>query len=275
VSSAPVSTPRLPTLDEVRANVPLDGAVCAYVSGATGSGWEHPASDLDLYVVSLGPPKGAWERVRAQAGLHEDAAVVPRLSVSSRGRRWDVEYWTEQQMGGVVSRFFDPYWAAHLREDPPFDDLDVEFLHRVRTAIPLLGADWLAGFVEDVDWDGIRRVLLERRLDAVDAYLEEALGLLAHGDVPGALLAAREAFVYVVDALTVNCGFLSVKRKWRARRMAELQPPELPFEEYWNYEIMAGYTAASAGRWIEGLVRRCRELVLTVPLALPSVVITH
>src|SRR5919204_324526 len=49
-------------------------------------------------------------------------------------------------------------------------------------------------------------------------------------------------------------GVLSVKAKWRARRVAEVQPPGLPWDDYWAVETFRGYEPEHGREWVETVV---------------------
>jgi hypothetical protein len=253
-------------LEEILAATPLpEDTLCVYAAGATAVGWGHARSDLDVYVVSRSRPRVAWDHL-AETGVdvEHDDAVVPRLSPLVDGVQAEIEYWQAEQVDAVFARFFDVHWAAGIREDPPFTDADIEFAHRLRTGLPLAGADWLETLRSSIDWRGLERVLVRRRMDAADGYLDEALGLLERGDEASAALSAHVAFGYVVDALTIQAGVLSVKAKWRARRVAELEPAELPWDDYWSVETFRRYEPERGRAWVEAVVGRCRALMLEV-----------
>ena len=256
----------VPGPDEILAATPLpDDMLCVYAAGATAVGWGHARSDLDVYVVSRSSPRVAWNRLaELGADVEPDEAVVPRLSPLVEGVQAEIEYWRADQVDAVLARFFDAHWAAGIREDPPFTDADVEFAHRLRTGLPLVGADWLDSRRSSVDWRALERVLVRRRMDAADGYLDEALGLLEHGDEDTAALSAHVAFGYVVDALTIQGGVLSVKAKWRARLVAEVRPPALQWDDYWAVETFRGYDPEHGREWVETVVARCRALMLEV-----------
>ena len=67
-----------------------------------------------------------------------------------------------------------------------------------------------------------------------------------------------------VDALLIDAGELCPGPKWRARRLQEVRPDALPWDEYWAVETMRAYAPERARSWIEDTMDRCRRLMLEI-----------
>jgi hypothetical protein len=259
----------LPTLATVRERCPVpDDTLCIYAAGSSVSGWSHRNSDLDLYVLTRAhalPAVLATAEAPIDKAQLDEAEATPRVSVAARDgeRQWDVEYWSVDQLDEVFARFSDPLFAAALVEDPPFTDADVEFAHRLRTGVPLLGAAWLEQRRSHVDWAQVCRAVVQRKLDIVDSLVHEALGLLEDDEIADAALTMHVAFGHAVDAITLRDGILSVKPRWRAARVRAIASRDLPWDVYWKHETMAGFHADPRG-WVLATGETCRELLLEI-----------
>ena len=250
----------LPSLADVMAAIPVpEDAVCVYLSGSLLAGWGHRASDVDVYVVSrtAADVPDAWAGPR---NLSVDPPRVPIYLLTVGRLLWDVEYWTEDQARQLLG-LFDP----DREPQPRFTEPDVDTLYRLHIGRPLLGADWLAEQRDELARSTFRARLVARSVDSADNLLEDALGMLASGDVPSATLAVREAFGAVVDALLAQAGEFSPKVKWRARKLAATPRGARRWDDYWRSETLEGYHEDPEA-WVARLVRRCRDLLLEVDI---------
>jgi hypothetical protein len=100
----------------------------------------------------------------------------------------------------------------------------------------------------------------------LDHYTEDAVGMRANNDMNSAVLAARQALGFAVDALLASHGELETQPKWRARRMREVLPSELSYDEYWDLETMRSYDKDAPERWVDEVLLLCQRIAAAVNL---------
>lgn len=239
-----------------------------FLSGSILQGTAHATSDYDVYVVTEGEP--ALPALETPSEVQSVALEPPTLPILVRWlepeqRRVDAEYWLERQVAQVLAKV-EP-------DGRPFEDLlttyltdqDHELIHRLSIGRALGGEAWLAEAQRAIASSAFRTIVASRCLNSTDAIVDDALGQLESGDVHSAVLSARNAFGYAVDALLAAHGELSQSQKWRARKLRRVAPAALPFDEYWCFETMQG-AAEDPAAWVRRVVRRCRALALEVDL---------
>lgn len=237
-----------------------DDALCVFASGSIVRGWGNAQSDFDLYVASA----AAWTgHVDEQSPVDLDPPTIPVTAFHVDDVRWDVEYW---QSGQIDQLFEKVSWSKYDEDDGPLtlSRHEIDFLERLPYADALVGAEWLQAQNEALKASAVRPMLVRSRLNMVDIFTEDAVGQLMSGDQESAVLSARQAFAYAVDALTAHLGEIGHSIKWRARRVRSVQPAPLSFEDYWTLETMVGYDPAAPDRWVEKVLEACQRIVLEV-----------
>jgi len=249
-------------LADLRAQGLLPATVsAAFVSGSVTRGWENPASDVDVYVVS---PDTSWTGTGA---LHVPLTpdVVPTETTGLGGRRCELKYWLDDQIRQVLDKVSWPGVGSR-----PVADLlgktEVGLLARICTCVPIAGAAWVARVQEEIRGSAFQPILVAESATAARFAMEDAAGQAEAADVESAVLSARLAFGHAVDALLLHRGELDRSPKWRARRVRSVAPPELPFSAYWGVESMAGFDAAAPQDWVRDVLRRSAELLDLVPV---------
>jgi hypothetical protein len=235
----------------------------AFVAGSTVRGWDHGASDLDLVVVCA-------ERFRDDRLVRVTVPLSPgevdAIGFTHEGRRWEVKYWLDDQVDQVLAKVsresFENHRTAGARLVPDEEIL----LGRMATCHPLSGADWVERRRRQIEESAFQVYVLTDLLTETDTKAETAMGQLASGDLPSAVLSARAAFGYAVDALLAGHGEYPSPPKWRARRFQEAKPELLSFEEYWEIETMRSYDPADPGKWVEQVVTLCKDIAMEVEI---------
>lgn len=138
-----------------------------------------------------------------------------------------------------------------------------DFLERIGHGVPLHGADWLERTRKAVEESAFRFLMAAWMLNTADNYVEDAAGQLKSGDIESAVLSARIAFGFTVDALMCSVGETGQNPKWRARRVRESALEALPFEAYWAVETMRDLPQG-AEQWVESVLMLCKRLSLEV-----------
>jgi hypothetical protein len=246
-------------VQRLRANglVPTD-AHFLFASGSLIRGWGNASSDLDLYIVVDSQPSSARGRT------YQVSVDPPRIHTDhlvEAGRVWDIEYWTIDQIGQLLRLFtWDAYRSANGR---PVDigDNDIDFVARLAHGLALDGTEAFEALHGQLERSAARFVLAARALDEHDKYALDVQGQVDAGDLHSAVLAARVALSCVTEAVLAYHGDFTVSPKWRARQMREVDPQELPFDEWWGAETMASFTRLREVGWVTETLHLCQRAV--------------
>lgn len=236
-------------------------ALAAFFVGSAARGWMTPSSDVDIYIVTADlfrPEEGAALAVPLQPDV-----LWTRLAYLD-GRRWEIKYWTESQVGQILEKVS----RANFESEEMATSLTLPeeaFLERVLSCVPLSGEQWVAAQREAVQASAFREIIVARSLGEADKAAENALGQLAAGDPQGAVLAAHGAMRYTVDALLDSLGCHgSISPKWRVRRVREASPAALPFDRYWAMETMQDLDRADPEPWVHSTLSWCQEMAMEI-----------
>ncbi|MGC5535272.1 hypothetical protein [Streptomyces sp. SR-10] len=257
-----MSTDRSHYLEQLRSRglVP-DTHLCVFEAGSLVRGWGNPSSDVDLYIVS----KDAWSSPDARdLKVPLSKGSVPSVELFIDGQRWDLKYWTDQQVDEVFAKVT---WGAFEQAAGDGNDLNyVErwLLHRFGFAVAVTGADWLTGRRAELKDSAFHAFLISLALNLADSRIEDAVGMLQVEDHDSAVLAARAAFDYSVDALIAFHGEHTQGEKWRARRFRAADPALLRYEEYWDLQTMRGLDPENPAVWVKEVLTVCRRIAMEV-----------
>jgi hypothetical protein len=241
-----------------------DDALSVIVVGSMARGWASAASDIDLVVVTKHQYEAGDKAFTLTLPLRPDS--VPTVAFDHDNRRWELRYWLDDQ----VDQLFDKVSWDALETDTKVGDRLVEseqiFLERLVTCVPVIGEDWVLRRREQLGESAFRSLLVMQSLTKVDAKTRTALGQLAAGDVESAVLSARDAFGWAMDALLDGHGEHGALVKWRARRFRAARPELLTFDEYWALETMRDYDPDNPGEWIRRVVALCKRVSMEVEI---------
>lgn len=233
----------------------------AFCVGSVARGWANPGSDYDIYVVTTAPHR-ADGLVESSVPLDPD--VVPVHVGFADDRRWEIKYWTDNQVGQMLAKVSEERFSSG-RVAVALTAVEEVFLERVLTCLPLTGEEWIARRQADIGASAYHEFVVNRSLSLADAAVEDAVGQLAAVDQHSAVLSARSAVGYTVNALLESCGcYGSGYPKWRARRMQEAAPAALPFDHYWAMETMAGLDRQDPGQWVRDTISWCKQMAMEV-----------
>jgi hypothetical protein len=234
-----------------------------YLAGSLVRGWGNPLSDLDVYVIVDEP----WTRSDAEVGsVSVRPGFVPIHGFVSDGRRWDVEYWSEQQVDDLLALVSWPSFESRRGRAESLTTHEVAFMQRLAFAKVISGAEWVRRRTNEFATSAVRTMIASRALYEFDLFAEDAVGMLEAGDTDSAVLAARYGFDHVVEALLASHGEFNEQAKWRARRMRAVSPPELSFEDYWALETMRDLDPDSPDDWVKTVLRVCQDIANEVKL---------
>ncbi len=235
--------------------------VCSvFCTGSVARGWSNPGSDYDIYVVSEGLFRTTGS---ASIRMPLDPGTVPVHIRYVDGRRWEIKYWTDGQIGQVLSKVS----AACFEASDSYSLISDEelLLERIVTCLPIIGAEWVTTRRDDVRESAYREFVITRSLGYADKAAESALGQLAAFDLQSAVLSAHQAMRHTVDALleSKEC-YGTITGKWRARRMREATPAALSFEQYWSMETMTDLNPADPGDWVRRTISWCKVTAMEI-----------
>jgi hypothetical protein len=235
-----------------------------FAAGSLVRGWGNERSDLDLYVIVNEP----WESENAQidsVALHPDSIPVEAFYVDAR--RWDVEYWLESQVDQLFAKIAPDRLDSIQPAAKRMLDPEVAFLERFSYAAPIAKDDWLEERKRQLADLPLHSMMALRALHMLDIYTEDAVGQLAADDVEAAVLTAKIALRYAVDALLASHGEFGESPKWFARRYRAADPPEVPFDEWWALETMRSFDPARPAEWVEEVLTVCQRIASEVSVA--------
>ncbi|MGC5329154.1 nucleotidyltransferase domain-containing protein [Micromonospora sp. DT62] len=235
--------------------------LAAFVMGSRARGFTHNNSDIDLYVVT-GERWGGQCDQEVRVGL--DPPSVPAAITAFGDIPLEVRYWQERQVDQLIARL-DPELFRDGRAHAGDTWAEISFPIRLQHAVVLAGADWVAERRAQLAASALRLMVVTEALDAMDSATEDAVGMLESGDTGSATIAAKWAFAHAVQALLCAGGDVD-EPKWRARRMALVDPPLLRYDEYLAFETMRDYDLAAPEKWINSVLELCQRISMGVEL---------
>jgi hypothetical protein len=231
--------------------------VCAaFLTGSVARGWSNPGSDYDIYVIS----EGLFRNV-GPGGIPMplDPGILPVHVGYVDGRRWEIKYWTDGQIGQVLNKVSAACFEAG-ETSYSLNDIEELLVERIMTCLPITGAEWVTARRDDVRKSA-------RSLGCADKAAESALGQLAALDLHSAVLSAHLAMRHTVDGLLESreC-YGTMTEKWRARRMRDAAPAVLSYEQYWSMETMRDLDPADPGDWVRRTISWCKETEMEIEI---------
>jgi hypothetical protein len=228
------------------------------VVGSTARGWANQGSDFDAYVIVSEP----WDGPRTvESHLPVKPGTVPIAVDHVNGRRWEIKYYLVSQIDQVLAKVTDT-------DGLPADELtqpERMLVIRLAHAVPLAGGELLAVWQRRIHGSRFRSSLVAQALEFFDSFAEDAVGALDDGQWETAVVAAKLAFEHVVEAVLGSHAQYD-GRKWRGRMMRDLDPKQLPFDEYWSIETMRDFDPTAPRAWVERVLltgqRICEEVEL-------------
>ncbi|HUN36806.1 MAG TPA: nucleotidyltransferase domain-containing protein [Trebonia sp.] len=238
------------------------GACCTLLSGSYARGWEHQHSDVDVIVIGQAP-----EAMRTP----DDREVLRHLRYID-GKRWEIEYYQP----GFIARLANAVSEERAAMAKGGDPLSVLGAYRLSRAlrlhdgVPLSGPELAESCKRQLSAAGLAEVVTGLAVHECDAAVDDALGLLAAGDLQSAVLAAAVALGYAIDACLAWHGQLTPGAKWRYRKYLLLtereKPGELPMtaEKCWRLLTLADLETSNADAWVHDIVGKCQQVIFEV-----------
>ncbi|HET9081695.1 MAG TPA: nucleotidyltransferase domain-containing protein [Trebonia sp.] len=235
-----------------------------FLVGSVARGWTHAKSDLDIYIVSDGEHDVTGSRT---VGVPLVPGTIRTLAFDGDDRRFEVTYWLDAQVDQMLAKVSQEVLDSNKSSLQPLVITEERFLERLSTCLPLLGDDWVQRRRKEIEDSAYSAFTAARSLAYADTKVEDAIGMLASGDLPSAVLAARLGLGQTVDALLDSRGVYGTSvPKWRARRVQDAALDVLSFARYWQLETMATFDPERPREWIEEVIAFCRDLSMEVEL---------
>ncbi|MFJ6384879.1 hypothetical protein ACIQI7_33325 [Kitasatospora sp. NPDC092039] len=250
-------------LPELRAQGLLpDAPLCIFQAGSIVRGWGNPSSDIDLFVITGEPWSGSLGGAPIPFGADEFRAI----ETYADGTRCDIRYLTDKQIDTVLSKVSHQAFESAVGEGVQLDRQETVTLEWLRHGQALENADWLTRRAQELADSAFGSVLVQRGLNYSDTRVEDAVGQMAIGDLESAVLSARVALEYAVDALLASHAEYGQNAKWRARRFRAVEQSVLSFDEYWALETMQSFDPADPAAWVNEVLPVCRRISMSVVL---------
>ncbi|MEV7190825.1 hypothetical protein AB0N81_03320 [Streptomyces sp. NPDC093510] len=248
-------------LDQVVPQEELPTDTVAVFCGDLRSGRPDPVAH-DVHVVTVSPWAPAGSTARS---VPLDPARVATLTRHVRGQRYAVTCWTESQAEQVLAKTGRDRLAA-AGVAPLLVETEELLVQGIVTGRARNGHAAFDGWRERAERSAFRDIAVTRSLGDAEGSVEDAVGQLASGDLHSAVLSARKAFGHTVDALLEGQGsYGTYTPEWRARRVREVAPKALGFDEYWAIETMSGLRVENSREWVGSVLSVCRRLLAEQP----------
>jgi hypothetical protein len=209
VHGARTGTPGPEWLEAVRPTLSGISAHTAWISGSIVEGLGNPSSDLDVFVAVTGG-----------ARIVQDSLQRELLSsvYHSNARRIEYVVWMLDDIRRLAAKLA----RAPIRQGTKavleyLTEAEVEFTHRIRVGYPVLHAEAFRELQGGFDFEIFRTYLVENQKICVDDGFDDAVGMLAVGEVRSAALRARYTVECAMSLLLFACGVTNHKEKHRQR----------------------------------------------------------
>jgi hypothetical protein len=186
----------------------------AFVSGSLIEGFGNDTSDLDVFVLTEGPPAASRPAVLArfdQSGATIDLDYAGDV-------RTDTEIWPLTEVKQVAAQL-DTVDPTDWRAAVALDRVRLDLAHRIRVGVAVAGEPGFLALQGLFDWDRLARILAQRFLQDYNEFAEDASGAVHAGDHITAMLNSRAALGAAVDAVLAGRGATNGKSKWRHRKL--------------------------------------------------------
>lgn len=238
-----------------------DDELATVIVGSIARGWAYSTSDLDVVVFSQ--TLVADERLVALT-VPLSPELVPVATFRAMGKAWEVKFWMDGQIDQLLAKVS---WTAFEQDNKVggrLIDQEEYLLARLPTCLVLSGQDWVDKRRADIAESAFKAMRVVLALDESDKSCESALGQLSAGDAEGAVLSAKNAFTFAVEAVLNASGEYLAPPKWRARRFRAANTALMSFDEYWSIETMRSYDPAAPHEWVNYVVSRCKDLSMDI-----------
>lgn len=201
-----------------------------FLSGSVIEGYSNTESDLDVYVVFTDDIQ--IERVDCQ---RDDYAIT--IDYVSNWRL-DIEIWSVESIKKVANRLQNTQ-VDDWNESLTINIADLKLAHNLRVGYPIQHPSQFNELQTMFKFDHISRLLMNRNLVMYNNSAEDASGAISSEQHGAAIVTAREAAQFAIDAYLAAHGETNHKSKWRYFKLQKLGEDDL-IKRYLQIEVGPG-----------------------------------
>ncbi len=223
--------------------------LAVFVSGSLVEGLGNETSDIDLYVIGAVRPIG--DRVISKKSF----ICISKHEIA--GRRVDVEFWEPKPVNELAELLAS---VVVDRDLDAFECEELDFMHRVKHGLPLIGDANFARWQQRFDQKKLVRYTRYRAEVNVRDVLEDLEGMLADRDLEVAMLRCQDLLGDVCEFSLRSIGETNPKRKWSIKLLAKY--PDIPFARevrarFWSLQFPQNEALRTDPTAQEEYVRSC------------------
>lgn len=228
-----------------------------FLSGSIIEGYGNAESDLDVFLIypDALPTQGAtyaWD----SGGIAFEYLEDWRLDIEMRSEKKFPE------MAQRLNACPTDDWNACLG----LAEWEIELSHRIRVGVPIRDEEHFWSIHRLFDFDHISRLIATRCLISHQGVSEDASGAILSKQHGTALLMARRALQYAVDAVLAFHGETNLKEKWRFFKLMKLGDTAL-LDRYWALETKGIGSPEEALAYAKECLLFANQLVLKLQKA--------
>jgi len=228
------------------------GEVTVFISGSLLEGLGNKTSDIDLYVIGPVQPNG--ELVISK----KDFICIAKHRLA--GRRVDVEFWQPQAVAELADRLSSVVIGRNL---DAFECEEIDFLHRMKIGLPLLGAPLLEEWRRRFDFTKLVRYMKHQASVNLRDVVEDLEGMLDNGDIEVAVIRCHDLLGDLCEYGLRCVGETNPKRKWGIKLLSKYPDSELARglkERYWQLQVPDGSRIRNDAEAAREYIRACMTL---------------
>ncbi|MGF6534291.1 hypothetical protein P3T20_005095 [Paraburkholderia sp. GAS206C] len=212
----------------------LKGGSCVLLINSRAEGFSNSTSDIDFMVIV------------------EDSPLT--------------EEWSQFSVAGHVIDVYFVAWEIlrdriDIENNRKLHPQRIDFLHKVRTAIPIVGQNVWGGYIRDVKWALFDEALVD--LCSFECVLssEDLIGSVCEGDFETAALTGQVLMGYALDGLLAARAESQPRQKWRLKKARKTFGSASPLvAEYVSLQFSRGLETKEWMRWIDDIFNFVRKI---------------
>jgi len=244
------------TNDHLLTMLQLDKDDIAYVSGSVIEGFGNPHSDLDIFVI-----KNRIEHCEAQFRYSDYLIHIVHI----HNTRFDIEYHSMEKVQTYLE-IANSFNESSLECTENLNISKLDFLHRMRIARPLYGADRLLELQKAIPVEKVCACLKHWRIRSFNAHLMDCTGMLEIGDLDTCVMWARQTLCDAIDVcLAVHLDTNPVE-KWRFRKLERIYGTDSEMYQRFRDLMTRGVPFEERKAFIEEVLTFAGDVVMNAQL---------
>lgn len=208
------------SFDELLKHIqPVGASETLLLVGSIAEGRANPLSDIDIMIIGNAELKADL--------LIDECQFSQTVKRLPDGQEINVEYWKQSDVENIAMRFTSVVEAIEdtnqLKKISSFNEMELRFLHRVKTGVVLANADHAKALREKLRVDALADYLALYWLSEHLAYREDAISQIQYGDALTALSSLRLAMDALAAVVLASVGETHFHQKWRPRLLQHYQ----------------------------------------------------